>query len=74
MRYAVVRLVRQLNRNDDIIKEFTKFHDTFEKAKDEAERLCKQEQRPFIILEVVGSVYIKNPEPLIKWNWERPIE
>ena len=66
MRYAIVR--------DDINKKFTKFHDTFEEAKTEAERLCKQEQTPFIILEVVGSVYIKNPEPPIEWNWERLIE
>jgi hypothetical protein len=66
MRYAVVR--------DDMNNKFTKFHDTFEEAKKEAERLCKQEQIPFIILEVVGIVYIKNPEPLIEWNWERPIE
>jgi len=66
MRYAVVR--------DDINKKFTKFHDTFDEAKLEAERLCKQEQVPFIILEVVGNVYIKNPEPPIEWNWERAIE
>jgi hypothetical protein len=66
MRYAVVR--------DDINKKFTKFHDTLEEAKIEAERLCKQEQVPFIILEVVGSVYIKEPEPPIEWCWERPIE
>jgi len=69
MRYAIVR--------DGINKKFTKFHDTFEKAKQEAERLCKHEQLPFIILEVIGSVYIKDlkdPEPPIEWNWERLIE
>ena len=65
MRYAVVR--------DDITKKFTKFHDTFDEAKKEAERLCQQEQVPFILLEVVGNVFIKNPEPPIEWNWERTI-
>ena len=66
MRYAIVR--------DEINKKFTKFHDTFEEANLEAERLCKQERVPFFILEVIGSVHIKNPEPLLEWNWERPIE
>ena len=66
MKYAVVK--------DKATKCFTKFHDNFEEAKDEAERLCKKEQSAFILLEVVGVIDIKNPEPPIEWLWERPIE
>ena len=60
MRYAVVR--------DDINKKFTKFYDTLIEAGQEARRLCKKEQVSFIILKVIGTISIKNPEPRIEWE------
>lgn len=63
MRYAVVK--------DQLRYSFSKFHDTLEEAKIEAERLCQQEQIPFFIVKVLGCVFIANPKPPVKWEWEK---
>ena len=39
-------------------KEFTKIHFSFEEAKAEAERLCKRERCPFLVIQIIGTVLI----------------
>lgn len=58
-RYAVVR--------DALEFKFTKWHDTLEEATKEAERLCKKERVPFIIIREISFCQIV--ETPITWKW-----
>ena len=51
--YAVVK-----DKCIDERKEFTKIHFSFEEAKTEAERLCKLERCPFLVIQIIGTVLI----------------
>ena len=51
--YAVVK-----DRDINARKEFTKIHFSFEEAKAEAERLCKLERCPFLVIQIIGTVLI----------------
>jgi len=56
MRYAVVKASEFPNGE----YRFSKFHESFSQAKDEAERLCKKEGKKFLILLVTGTVQPRN--------------
>ena len=53
-----------------IIKEtncpFTKIHDSYQEAVQEAERLCKKEGVPFILVRLLSRCYVK--EAPIQWE------
>ena len=55
--YAVVR---QAN-----IFEFTKFHESLEEARTEAERLARKEKARFFVLKMVG--YVDRKEVPVEW-------
>ena len=48
-RYCIVR-----DDTREVCKSFSKWHETLETAKQEAERLCSKEGKEFIVLKVVG--------------------
>lgn len=60
-RYAVVR--------DAIEFRFTKWHETYAEAKEEAEKLCRKERTPFNILQLVSYCHVE--ETPVKWVEEK---
>jgi len=72
MKYAVVR------DKDDITDAyhgyksgnytFSTFHSTLEEAKAEAERLCRKEGVPFLVLQVISKISLFKPEPPVEWE------
>lgn len=60
-RYAVVR-----DAEFDNQKKFTLYHDSLEKAKEEAARLCRKERARFVVLQVVAMCDID--EVPVKWE------
>lgn len=56
-RYAVVRSAIEFK--------FTKWHETYNEAKAEAERLCRKERMPFTILKEMAFCYTEE----IPVNW-----
>jgi len=57
MKYAVVREEHYMN--------FKKWHETYQEAEQEAERLCRKENVPFFILATMGRCHIE--EVPVKW-------
>ncbi len=55
-KFAVVRMDRQYADY-----KFTIWHDTFEEAKQEAERLCKKHKVQFSVIQEVASCLIQDP-------------
>jgi hypothetical protein len=53
-------------RESNNVYNFSKFHHTYAEAKEEAERLCRQERATFYVLEVKGKCYI--PETPVTWK------
>lgn len=51
--YAIVR-------EDQLPRQFLKFHDSFISAQREALRLCEKERTTFLVLKVVGRADIKS--------------
>ena len=62
-KYAVVKAVNE--------KRFTKWHDTFNEAHDEAERLCRLEKRPFYVISAMARCFIE--ETPVKWDTSESI-
>lgn len=60
-KYAVVNSLPE-----PYVKNFTKFHDTLEIAKEEAARLCRKEGVSFFVLELVGRCDVENTP--VKWT------
>jgi len=60
-KYAVVRDVEFDNQ-----KKFTLWHDTLEKAKAEAERLCRKENVRFCVVKLVGMCEVDMAP--VKWT------
>lgn len=58
MKYAVVREEHYMN--------FRTWHETYEEAEQEAERLCRKENVPFFILAAIGHCHIE--EVPVKWE------
>ena len=59
MKYAVVRKFEEDGIDPYInhkAKTFSVYHETLDLARQEAERLCKKEGKPFNILKIVGQV------------------
>ena len=51
MQYAVVK--------DGIRKEFTKIYHSEQDAHDEATRLCKLEGKDFLVIQIIGRLYME---------------
>lgn len=45
--------------------EFSRFHETLEEAKEEAERLARKENACFYVMKVVGKAYVEQYP--VKW-------
>lgn len=62
-RYAVVR--------ENVEFRFTKWHDTLEQAKAEAERLCRKERSVFVVLKMVACCSVE--EIPVTWREFKPV-
>lgn len=65
-KYAVIKCLNANFDNDSYVKSFTRWHDTYDEAKVEAERLCRKEGLVFSIVKVIS--YCKICEAPIKWT------
>lgn len=45
-------------------------HEDREEARIEAERLCRKEEKRFLIAKIIGQVETEKIESPIKWEWE----
>jgi hypothetical protein len=59
IQYAVVK-------KEPLDYRFSRFHDDLKEAKDEAERLCRKEGCPFLVLMTVGMMSVEKIP--VKWD------
>jgi hypothetical protein len=63
-RYAVIKC--SLDDTNEEIKRFTTWHNTYDEAKEEAERICRKEQSQCVIVRAISKCNLDTVP--IKWT------